>query len=373
MKEITIPAYTPFPKVETAPEEETDIEETDIEKPDPVTVLVPEYITGRRALDEETTINVIPVSSMRKLLALTADNPAAILAIHHHKEITREYKQFIQYADGSLKHIMAVIGNIADCIVEPADKPPFLPNTEYEHIDACAIACQRLFADLLGIKTATSVDYEPALYQTGDTIRQIRHDAAADVIDDWIVNLPSSTHQKPFTAHTYQSRRTASEEYTATARVSSGYASQGEFDIRVHTPRRTFGARAAGASIAAPGSIITITGEERIPTGSIITREEQPRPESVKGIIRLSAYDFGGPRKPLFSGASFNAFIGALSSHAILKTPTGIGMLMPGDQQHGVRLTFVKPLPVSTGDTLTLTISTRTGARFCGEFEVTSI
>ena len=357
MMEITIPAYSPTPEM----------------------ARVPEYVIGQRSVkrdddSDETLVTVVPVSKMRQLLALTADNPVAVLAINHHKEITKDYKQFIQYADGGLKHLMAVIGGIADCIVEPEDEDPFLPRDEYEFVDGCAVTLQRLFGNLLGIKTVASVDYEHALYQAGNAVRNIRHDDAAVAVDQWIANLPSNgTYQRPFTAHTYKGRRKAAEEYIAFARVSAGSTNLGEFEVKVHTPKRTFDAHAVHDGTAVPGSTIKLTAAEKIPTGSLITREEQPRVETVSGIVKLSAYDFGGPRRQLYSGASLNAFIGGLSSHAAIKLPVGVGKLMPGGQEHGVKLSFINPLPAKTGDKLTLTVSSERGARFCGEMEIAKI
>ena len=313
----------------------------------------------------ENRDDVLLTKSIKQATALLIA-PSAAIAVDYRHGITADYLPFVRAAKSAgLANIAVIIANTLNAIEVTDFGARSLSASGVELIDACALEARRLFGSLLGMTVAIFCDYTgtedfdslPDLLQ----LPEIPDPAAlVDWMDRTAAQQPART-LKPFKAHVYASRRTGENSYTADINTFEGVASKERQSLYLH-------GRQEGSRVTIDGN--TVVSDRKMHTGDIVTREEIDYSSELRGTLSLNSRDMGGPIRQIFNDAAMGFALGALGTHGELRLPVGIGKILPGAIQTGVRVKLLKPMPFVAGDNLTVSIASKEGKRFCGSFTV---
>ena len=311
----------------------------------------------------ETHPELALTSSIKQTTSLLT-NPLAAIAIDYRKGITKDYMPFVRAATSAkVKHMAVIIDEVENVITEK-DGVKEIPATGLQFIDACAIEACRLFKGLLRMSLEVYCNYEgtedhPSL----PDLVEIPAVPDSDAIRSWIASKEDQDGRalKPFKAQVYASRRAGESAYTAQVNAYEGHMQAVTPPLFLHN--------ASGAR-RVEGNKFEVTSDAKMRTGDIVSTMELPYVSSLRGTLTLKARGFGGPIRQLFSGAELGFAVGTLCAHGKIKLPIGVGKILPGAAQTGVRVTLRKPMPFGRGDNLIVSVSSKNGKRFCGSFEV---
>ena len=317
----------------------------------------------------ESHPELVLTRSVKQTTALMT-NPIAAIAIHYRHGITKDYLPFIRAATSArVKHMLVIIDNIKGIShYDYEEKEDYLDSLSVEYLDAAALEARRLFQDLLGMNVKVFCNYAGTeKFPTLSELVELPKLPDSDSLNLWLDSVDDNSKSlKPFLGQVYASRRTAENTFVGKVVSFAGDMTSSDAPLLLHTAS---GVRAVKSAVKS--SATEVISDARMHTGDIVAESEIPYARELRGTLSLKAREFGGPVRQIFNDADLGFALGALGTHGSIKLPLGIGKILPGAIQTGVRVALHKALPFSIGDNLIVFIASREGKRYCGSFEVT--